>query len=203
MNARVLLLVVTAVLPVLASAQAPKPRDYDIIILGGGKTEAEAQAVLDRLKEKVLWVRLTAGKWNFPSVDKSDDYPGLNKGLYIAVLGLCAREDKSGINSNKNLVKAVKVFSPGTYSKKVRGQYGDPCPPLAAFTPPEGDEKTHLDRIAKEPRSADAFYSYGQYLKDEGRLEEARIFNNEALEIDPKHTDAQSLAETLMVLLTD
>ncbi|MFP2908487.1 hypothetical protein ACLESD_26225 [Pyxidicoccus sp. 3LFB2] len=199
MTARLLLLLVTLV-PVVASAQAPKPRNYDIIILGGGKTEAEAQAVLERLKAKVLWVRMTAGSWNYPGVKKSDDYPGLNKGLYIAVLGLCGRGAKS---QSTHLMKAVKALEPGAYAKNIRGQYGDPCPPIGAFTPPEAEEKKHLDRIAKEPRSADAFFAYGQYLKDGGRLEEARIYADEAVELDPNHAEAKALAEVLMVLLTD
>lgn len=199
MTARLLLLLV-ALAPIVASAQALKPRAYDIIILGGGKTEAEAQAALDRLKAKVLWVRLTAKSWNYPGVKKSDDYPGLNKGLYIAVLGLCGRGAQS---HSKNLLKAVKALEPGAYSKNIKGQYGDPCPPTAAFTPPVADEKKHLDRIAKEPRSADAFVAYGLYLKDAGRLEEARIVTDEAVELDPNHADAKALAQTLMVLLTD
>ncbi|WP_164012246.1 hypothetical protein [Pyxidicoccus trucidator] len=199
MTARLLLLLV-ALLPAVASAQAPKLHNYDIIIVGGGKTEAEAQAVLDRLKAKVLWVRLTTGSWDYPGVKKSDDYPGLNKGLYIAVLGLCSRGKESG---SRHLLKAVKALEPGAYSKHIRGQYGNPCPPVGAFTPPDAEEKKHLDRIAKEPRSADAFYAYGLYLKEGGRLEEARIVTDEAVEIDPNHAEAKVLAQTLMVLLTD
>ena len=199
MTARLLLLLV-AFVPLVASAKEPKPRAYDIIIVGGGKTEAEAQAVLDRLKEKVLWVRLTAGSWNYPGVKKSDDYPGLNKGLHIAVLGLCA---KAGDTSAKALVKAVKALAPGTYSKSIKGQYGDPCPPIDAFTAPDAGEKAHLDRIAKEPKSADAYVAYGQALKEQGRLEEARVVVDEAVELDPNHQEAKDLSQLLMVLLTE
>ncbi|MBZ4421341.1 tetratricopeptide repeat protein [Myxococcus sp. RHSTA-1-4] len=199
MTARLLLLLVSLA-PVLASAKEPRPRTYDIIIVGGGKTETEAQAALDRLKERVLWVRLTAGRWNYPGVKKSDDYPGLNKGLHIAVLGLCAKGN--GTNA-KALVKAVKVLAPGTYSKSIKGQYGDPCPPIGAFTPPDAEEKKHLDRIAQEPKSADAYVAYGLALKEQGRLEEARIVVDEALELDPSHAEAKGLAEVLTVLLTD
>ncbi|MCP3143105.1 tetratricopeptide repeat protein [Pyxidicoccus xibeiensis] len=199
MTARSLLLLV-ALVPFVASAQAPKPRTYDIIIVGGGKTEAEAQATLDALKSKVLWVRLTAGSWNYPGVKKSDDYPGLNKGLYVAVLGLCAR---GGDTNGKALVKAVKAHAPGTYSKSVKGQYGDPCPPIGAFNPPDAEEKALLERIAKESKSAAAHVAYGQALKEQGRLEEARIVVDEAVELDPNHQEAKDLAQLLMVLLTD
>jgi hypothetical protein len=199
MTARLLLLLVLLV-PVLASAQEPPPRTYDIIILGGGKTEAEAQAALDRLKEKVLWVRLASKGGSYPGVAQSDEYPGLKQGLYIAVLGLCA---KGGDTNGKRLVNVVKRLAPGTYSKSIRGQYGDPCPPIDAFTPPSAEEKKHLDRIAKEPKSADAFYAYGLALKEGGRLEEARIMVDEALELDPNHQAAKDLAGVLMVLLTE
>ena len=199
MIARILLLPLV-LLPLLASAKEPKPRTYDIIILGGGKTEAEAQAPLEALKKKVLWVKLTEGSWHYPRVEKSDDYPGLNKGLYIAVLGLCARD---GDTNAKALVKAVKALSPGTYSKSIKGAYGDPCPPTGAFTPPSAEEKVHLDRIAKEPKSAAAYFTYAVALKEEGRLGEASIIVDEATKLDPKYPGALELAQTLMVLLTD
>ncbi|MFP2926421.1 tetratricopeptide repeat protein [Pyxidicoccus sp. 3LG] len=195
-----LLVLLVALVPLAAPAQEPKPRTYDIIIVGGGKTEAEAQAALDRLKEKILWVRLTTGNWNFPNVEKSDDYPGLNKGLHIAVLGLCAR---GGDTDVKQLLKAVKAHASGAYTKSVKGKYGDPCPPSGAFIPPSAEEKALLDRIAKEPKSAEAYFAYGQALKDEGRLQEARIMVDEALRLDPNHQAAKVLGETLMVLLTD
>jgi tetratricopeptide (TPR) repeat protein len=197
MTARLLPLL-CVLLPLAAPAREPKPRTYDIIIVGGGKTEAEAQAALDRLKEKVLWVRVARG--GYLGVHKSEDFPGLNKGLHIAVLGLCAGGKGT---DNKALLNAVKALAPGTYSKSIKGQYGDPCPPLAAFTPPDAEEKPLLERIAKEPGSADAYVAYGAHLKDAGRLEEARVIVDHALELNPDHEEAKGLAQTLMVLLTD
>lgn len=194
MNARLLLLV--ALLPLAVSAREPKPRTYDIFIIGGGKTEADAQAALDALKAKVVWVRVANG--GYLGVHTSDEFPGLNKGLHIAVLGLCAKGP-----GNKDLLKAVKALAPGTYTKSIKGQYGDPCPPLGAFTPPGAEEKALLERIAKESKSADAYVAYGAYLKEAARLEEARVVVDHALELDPNHAEAKDLAEILMVLLTD
>ncbi|MGE6763406.1 hypothetical protein ACQKGO_35680 [Corallococcus interemptor] len=193
-----LLLLLCVCLPLTALAGEPRPRTYDIVIVGGGKTEAEAQAALDKLKEKVLWVRLSTG--GFPGVEKSDNYPGLNKGLYIAVLGLCP---KGGLTKIKDLMKAVKVHAPGAYSKTLKGQYGDPCPPEEAFTPPDAEEKPLLDRVAKEPASAEAFFAYALFLKEQGRLGEAQVMVDEALRLNPNHAEAQSLTRVLMVLMTD
>lgn len=53
MNLRLLLCVVCV--PLLAAAREPKPRTYDIIIVGDGKTEDDAQAALDPLKAKGTW----------------------------------------------------------------------------------------------------------------------------------------------------
>ncbi|MBN8467333.1 hypothetical protein JYJ95_12485 [Corallococcus exiguus] len=193
-----LLLLLCVCLPFTALAKEPKPRTYDIVIVGGGKTEEEAQAALDKLKPKVLWVRLSTT--GFPGVEKSDNYPGLNKGLYIAVLGLCP---KGGDTDIKKLMKAVKAHAPGAYSKSIKGQYGDPCPPDSAFLPPDEVEKPLLDRIAKEPNSAEAFHAYAAYLKENGRLGEAKAMVDEALRLNPKHAEALSLSEVLMVLMTD
>ncbi|NNB94213.1 hypothetical protein HI113_09890 [Corallococcus exiguus] len=193
-----LLLLLCVCLPFTALAQAPKPGPYDIVIVGGGKTEEEAQAALDKLKPKVLWVRLSTT--GFPGVEKSDNYPGLNKGLYIAVLGLCP---KGGDTDIKKLMKAVKAHAPGAYSKSIKGQYGNPCPPDSAFLPPDAEEKPLLDRIAKEPNSADAFYAYAAHLKEEGRLGESQVMVDEALRLNPNHAEARSLTEVLMVLMTD
>ncbi|RKH34849.1 hypothetical protein D7X75_06550 [Corallococcus sp. CA031C] len=188
--------------PLLASAREPKPRTYDIIIVGGGKTEAEAQAALDRLKTQVLWVRVARPSGDFLAVKKSDDYPGLNKGLYIAVLGLCARDAEVTVDM-KRFMKALKVHAPGAYSKSIKGQYGDPCPPSDAFTPPDDEEKPFLERIAKEPKSAEAFYAYALFLKNQGGLEQADAMVGHALDLDPQHAEAKALAHLLMVLLTD
>ncbi|CAM3928304.1 hypothetical protein [Corallococcus exiguus] len=193
-----LLLLLSVCLPFTALAKEPKPRTYDIVIVDGGKTEAEAQAALDKLKPKVLWVRLSTT--GFPGVSKSDEYPGLNKGLYIAVLGLCP---KGGDTDIKKLMKAVKAHAPGAYSKSIKGQYGDPCPPDSAFLPPDAEEKPLLDRIAKEPESAEAFYAYAAYLKENGRLGESQAMVDEALRLNPNHAEARSLTEVLMVLMTD
>ncbi|RKG92798.1 hypothetical protein D7V88_04885 [Corallococcus terminator] len=185
----------------LASAKEPKPRTYDIIIVGGGKTEEEAQAALDRLKAKVLYVRFATPSGDLLTVRKSDDYPGLNKGLYIAVLGMCAR-DAEVVEDMKRFMKALKVHAPGAYSKTIKGQYGDPCPPSNAFMPPEAEEKAFLERIAKEPKSADAYFAYAMFLKNESRLDEANAIVTQALDLDPQHEEAKALGHLLMVLLT-
>ncbi|MCY1033448.1 hypothetical protein OV207_18490 [Corallococcus sp. BB11-1] len=197
-----LLLLLTVCVPLLASAKEPKPRTYDIIIVGGGKTEAEAQAALDGLKAKVPWARFATPSGDLLAVKKSDDYPGLNKGLYIAVLGMCAR-DAEVAEDMKRFMKALKAHAPGAYSKSIKGQYGDPCPPSSAFMPPDAEEKPLLERIAKEPKSADAYFAYGMYLKNESRLDEANAMVGQALELDPQHAEAKALGHLLMVLLTD
>ncbi|RYZ40022.1 MAG: hypothetical protein EOO71_17735 [Myxococcaceae bacterium] len=195
-----LLVCLAALVPLVASAKEPKPRSYEIIIVGGGKTEAEAQAALERLKEKVLWVRLAATSNDLPGVKKSDDYPGLNKGLHIAVLGLCV---KGGDTNVKDLLKAVKPHAPGVYSKSIKGQYGDPCPPVHTFTPPSDEEKPFLERIAKEPKSPEAYVAYGRFLQGQGSLHEAGLMADEALRLDPNHEDAKNLGHTINVLLMD
>jgi hypothetical protein len=193
-----LLFLIPVCLPLVAFAGEPKPRTYDIVIVGGGKSEADAQAALDKLKAQVPWVQLT--KHGYPRVAKSDDFPGLNKGLHIAVLGLCA---KGGDTDIKRLMKAVKVHAPGAYAKSLKGQYGDPCPPEGAFLAPDEEEKPLRDRLAKEPKSAAAYTAYAAYLKDQARLTEAQVMVDHALELDPHHAEAKELTHLLMVLMTD
>jgi hypothetical protein len=183
----------------LASAPAlVHAKSYEIIVLGGGKTEADAQSSLEGLRAKVPWMQYVQSY--YPRVAKSDEFPGLNNGLYIAVLGLCAKGNGTDV---KKLVKAVNAVQKGAYSKAIQGDYGDPCPPDSAFAAPGYDEKQLHKRIAKEPTNPAAAYDYAVFLEKNGRLAEASVFADRTLALDPKHEAAKALAQKLMVLLTD
>ncbi|MCP3097725.1 hypothetical protein LZ198_02410 [Myxococcus sp. K15C18031901] len=165
--------------PVLA--REPESRPFDIVIVGGGKSEAEARTALDTLAARVTWVRV-ANRSSGVGVRKSDDFPGLTKGQYVAVLGLCPRGGKA---RPAPLLKAVQGHAPGAYVKHIQGRYDDSCPPLEAFQPPGAKEKPLLDRIQREPTSAKAYVAYGEFLKDQRRFDEAAAMASHAHDLDP------------------
>ncbi|RYZ43209.1 MAG: hypothetical protein EOO71_04585 [Myxococcaceae bacterium] len=56
---------------------------------------------------------------------------------------------------------------------------------------------------AREPKSAQAYVACGQFLRDNGRLDEANAGVTPALELAPRHEEAKALGQLLRVLLTD
>jgi hypothetical protein len=101
-------------------------KDVQIVIWGGGRTDAEAQAALEqwnREKDAVSGVLdLPAG---FPRIVSSDDFPGLNPGYKIVALGLCPAERLA------QPLPLVKAFQPGAYVKTVTASGDVSCPKLA------------------------------------------------------------------------
>ncbi len=72
----------------LGATPTPNAR---ILIIAGVKTQAAAESALAKLKVKSEG--LAPG---YPRIVKSDDYPGLKKGVWVAVLSACALNNVAG-----------------------------------------------------------------------------------------------------------
>jgi hypothetical protein len=109
--------------PVEPSEQAA---DYAVIILGGGKSRADAEQVRERFvrDSQGAFARVPNG---FPKCLSSDTVEGLNPGFEIAVLGFCADADAEQVRDVANL-----VMDGGVYTRMVRGEFRDTCPAVRA-----------------------------------------------------------------------
>jgi len=184
-----------------------KPSAYDAYILGGGKTRAEAEKVANRVTQKVYALRFAkkvmGARVDTLQVVKSDDIPGLNPGLYIALAGMC-RHDRHDSKERETTLIELRKLERGAYSKHIHGVHGDPCPSYWTDSiSPDLKERQLRARIEKNPQSADALVKYGEFLADQARLQEADLFAGAALELDPENKAAIALSERMMVLLTD
>lgn len=99
--------------------------DVEVLILGGGRVEGDAEAVADGFPNLADHLEKAGFKAaaGFPKVLRSDSLPGLRPGLWIAVVGLCAPGDEL------DPLEALKSVLPGTYSKRARALVAkDSCP---------------------------------------------------------------------------
>lgn len=94
----------------------PGPLDSVALVWGGGKTEAEAAAFLQRWRQEsehvAMSVDLAAA---FPQVKQSADVAGLNPGFSIVLLGVCAPAEAV------ELRRHLKHLYPFVYEKPVGG----------------------------------------------------------------------------------
>ncbi|WP_257454185.1 hypothetical protein [Archangium lipolyticum] len=109
--------------PLTASAETPAW----VLIGGGGATQEDAQQWLDQKKASVGLERMFGFSSGFPKVVRSDDYPGLKPGLFIALLGICSAHDKDA------LLPLMKTVDAGIYAREVKVADGPmSCPAEAA-----------------------------------------------------------------------
>jgi hypothetical protein len=130
------LLLLLGVLPAAAKPKARAPPSFQLIILGGGKTPAEAQAALERYKG-VAHPGVTAAE-GYPKLLKSDELAGLNPGFHIAVLGICSEVERA-----RALRDLANLSLPGVYLKPVQASVADACPKLALPKPKALKGHTH------------------------------------------------------------
>lgn len=179
----------------------PAPASYDVIILGGGKSETDAVKARDAFNKKVWLLARQKTPPAWPQVMRSDDVPGLKPGLFIAVLAMCSHAEHDA-PERKALAAAARALEKGSYVRTVKGTHGDPCPDVGMIAKASPDEKKLRDDVDKAP-TAKTLVAYGTWLREQARLEEARLVVDEALALAPEDADAKALAEMIMVLSTD
>ena len=138
-----------------------------ILILTGGKTEAEAEKRLENLSTLVSEMGdVVAFPPDFPAVVKSDQYEGLKPGFFIVVAGVC--DDKA----LKPALETLKVLVPGTYAKPITWKKpGDPpCPSLGEEPPGRG---WNLEKTVTQGKVRVHAFQY-QYTHDGGEYEDKR-----------------------------
>jgi hypothetical protein len=118
---------------IITQAEAPAAATQ-LIIWGGGKSEADGAAWLQRWADEnpftvvgwgkgdglpEEWLRLAPG---YPRVLRSDEVPGLQPGFFVVALGNCSQGEEVRPLS---LVKAIYA---GAYARAVRTQLPVACP---------------------------------------------------------------------------
>lgn len=179
--------------------------DYDVVILGGGKTEAEAAKVAAEFSRKVFLLRVLGGSFGgWPQTVHSKDVAGLKPGFELSVLGFC-RHSEHDVRSRRELLEQVRKLVPGAYTRKVRGAHGDSCPPSTLFSAPSPEEQKLRSALERDPKNPEGLYLYADFLAgpEEVRLAEAQKVLETLLELAPKHELGLALARKLMVLITD
>ncbi|HUP58217.1 MAG TPA: hypothetical protein VM598_12240 [Bdellovibrionota bacterium] len=121
---------------------------YEAIILGGGKSEEDAEKAIVDFKG-ADGAKFTPAK-DFPKIFSSDDLPGIPKDTYVAVLGFCDRA-----TSAKVIARAIRAIQTGAYSIAVEGRHPDACPGLAPALMSGQDpvEKTAKPVTPEKPRT--------------------------------------------------
>lgn len=113
-----------------AKEAGKKPNDtfYAIIMAGGTTPEPVTKAVADyKLFGGLAGIFPTEG---FPQVVASATVSGLKPGFQVAILGYCAKEADA-----KSLREISDFAYPGTYLRKVKGEFDGRCPELRGLVP--------------------------------------------------------------------
>ncbi len=110
----------------LAAVPPTSPGDpLDALILGGGKTTAEAQQWLGHWRAVTPELEgLFALAPGYPKVVESSTLPGLKAGFHVVVLGFCPAAQREAPH------RFAKAVFPGVYAKPVTGQSAA-CPEVA------------------------------------------------------------------------
>ncbi len=105
-------------------ARGQEADSLELLILGGGKTRADAELWLAhwRRAEAEVGVFLAPAA-GYPRVLESASLPGLKPGFHIVALGACPAGEA------EPRLAALKAFFPGTYTREVRGA-APGCPGL-------------------------------------------------------------------------
>jgi hypothetical protein len=160
------------------SGQAPMTRNY-ALILGGGKTKADAEAVLKKFSAPKE-LRPAAG---YPKLQKSDEVKGLKPGFFVALLGYC---DNAGDLENE--VRQMWKAQKGSYAREVDAAVPGACPKIdGPKLPPTDEEKKLLEKA--------------QGLEPD--FPRAQKIYEELVTLNPGNKDAHQALERIMVLMTD
>ncbi|RKH13987.1 hypothetical protein D7V97_04400 [Corallococcus sp. CA053C] len=118
--------VVAAVLAWTGVARA-EPRPAQLLIWGGGKDTAEAEAALGRWQERAKkkeWEGTLKVAEGYPRILQSAAVPGLKPGFVVVVLGAC--EPTAG----PKVLETLKAFEPAAYARDVTWAEPLACPQL-------------------------------------------------------------------------
>lgn len=118
--------VLAAVLAWTGVAEA-EPRPAQLLIWGGGKDTAEAEASLGRWQERAKkseWEGTLKVAEGYPRIVQSDTVPGLKPGFVVVVLGAC--EPAAG----PKVLETLKAFEPAAYARDVTWAEPLACPQL-------------------------------------------------------------------------
>lgn len=168
-----------------------------ILILGGGKTKAEAEKALLRFKMLMLPFSFNAG---FPKTYSSETIEGLNPGFEIAVLGFYKNESDAKLHSQ--LVNSVS--EDWSYYKKVNIEYSPGLSPdLKYFNielsliPKVFSEQVFVGMNSVSWELYKKNDSYTLAVKQDGKILAFKKFENERqlLESDEERGDAYHMVE--------
>lgn len=113
-----------------AAAAKDKSPSFEVIILAGGSTPAEAEAA--RTASAPVFERVVRATDGFPKVVRSDDYEGLRPGFVILVAGICAK--KADAAAVRDIFNASGLV--GVYTRTVKGTLDGQCPTLNTSSSP-------------------------------------------------------------------
>ncbi|RKH63457.1 hypothetical protein [Corallococcus aberystwythensis] len=118
---------VAAVLAWTGVAGAEPPRPAQLLIWGGGKDTAEAEASLGRWQARAKtkeWAGTLKVAEGYPRIVQSGTVPGLKPGFVVVVLGAC--EPAAG----SKVLETLKAFEPAVYARDVTWAEPLACPQL-------------------------------------------------------------------------
>lgn len=134
--------VAAVALCLLATVSEAQTDQSFAVIWAGGKTHEEVdKALADYTKRENEWSSFIALADGYPKVVLSQDYPGLNPGFLIVLLGICGRDP-----SDNPAVRALDAFEPALYTRALTETHADACPRAL-----ENDEDQEQFRAAISP----------------------------------------------------
>ncbi|RKG81573.1 hypothetical protein D7W79_05130 [Corallococcus exercitus] len=119
--------VVMTVVLAWAGVAGAEPRPAQLIIWGGGKDTAEAEASLGRWQQRAKmdeWDGTLKVAEGYPRIVQSHTVPGLKPGFVVVVLGAC--EPAAG----PKVLETLKAFEPAAYARDVTWAEPLACPQL-------------------------------------------------------------------------
>ncbi|NPD28880.1 hypothetical protein D7Y27_34065 [Corallococcus sp. AB004] len=119
--------VVVAVVLAWTGVARAEPRPAQLLIWGGGKDTAEAEASLGRWQERAKkneWDGTLKVAEGYPRIVQSDTVPGLKPGFVVVVLGACEP------TAAPKVMETLKAFEPAVYVRDVTWAEPLACPQL-------------------------------------------------------------------------
>jgi hypothetical protein len=187
------MLLLTVMTAVLAAEPAPTAR---VFIAAGAKTQAQAQALLTKLKLPAALV-LPAG---YPKLLASKALPGLNPGFVLVVLGACPDSTAAQASHANGLAALIQRALPGAYAKTATPPKGAPCPlwlDADAPLPPA------LAAVKERPDDPQALLAAARVLDDPEHMLSAALLLRRAVALGARDADTLGLLAKLELLLED
>jgi hypothetical protein len=183
--------VLAAVLAWMGVAEA-EPQPAQLVIWGGGKDTAEAEASLGRWQERAknkFWDGTLKVAEGYPRIVKSDTVPGLKPGFMVVVLGACAPAEGSKV------LETLKAFEPGAYARDVTWAEPLACPQLGpewrviqskSWKKKDG---TLTAVLLQGPESKDAYHPTLQALRVMLRAPDGELLGVDERSGDPRENE--------------